>query len=148
MRVFNQYKTQELTEYDLTKGYLKDDTLTTHIKAVEGVEEQGHYVLIAENKKTGGKEYEYVVDVPKVEAVKEHDKVENIQVYISYSEKELLKIKAENERTRLKAELANTDYQAIKYAEGWITDEEYAPIKAERESLREKIRDLESQLLN
>ena len=25
MRVFNQYKTQELTEYDLTKGYLKDE---------------------------------------------------------------------------------------------------------------------------
>lgn len=43
----------------------------------------------------------------------------------------------------LKKQLANTDYEAIKYSEGWFTDEEYAPIKAMREELREKIRILE-----
>ena len=45
---------------------------------------------------------------------------------------------------RLKTELASTDYQAIKYAEGWYTEEEYAPIRATRESLREQIRALEN----
>ena len=44
---------------------------------------------------------------------------------------------------RLKAELAESDYKAIKYAEGWLSDDEYAPFKAERERIREMIRELE-----
>ena len=44
---------------------------------------------------------------------------------------------------RLKAQLAKTDYKAIKYAEGWISVEDYAPIKAERQALRDKINDME-----
>ena len=43
----------------------------------------------------------------------------------------------------LKSELASTDYKAIKYAEGWLTDEEYAPIKAERQAIRDEINVLE-----
>lgn len=46
----------------------------------------------------------------------------------------------------LKAELSKTDYKAIKYAEGWITAEEYEPIKAERQALRDKINALEAAL--
>ena len=44
----------------------------------------------------------------------------------------------------LKNKLAATDYKAIKYAEGWLTDEEYAPIKAERQAIRDEINALES----
>lgn len=44
----------------------------------------------------------------------------------------------------LKQQLAESDYKAIKYAEGWYTEEEYAPIKAKREALRERIRELEN----
>lgn len=51
----------------------------------------------------------------------------------------------EYEITRLKQELADTDYEAIKYSEGWFTDDEYAPIKAMREDLRKQIRKLESE---
>jgi hypothetical protein len=43
----------------------------------------------------------------------------------------------------LKAQLAETDYKAIKYAEGLISEAEYAPTKAERETIRAKIRALE-----
>lgn len=43
----------------------------------------------------------------------------------------------------LKQQLANTDYKAIKYAEGWITEADYAPIKAERQALRDQINALE-----
>jgi hypothetical protein len=43
----------------------------------------------------------------------------------------------------LKQALADTDYQAIKFAEGWISDEDYAPIKAERQAIREEINRLE-----
>jgi hypothetical protein len=50
------------------------------------------------------------------------------------------------EISRLKAQLQATDYQAIKYAEGWLTEEEYAPIKAERQAMRNRINELEGML--
>lgn len=68
--------------------------------------------------------------------------VEYVKPQLSYKEQ------LEREMEILKHELSKSDYEAIKYSEGWFTDEEYAPIKAERESLREKIRTLESQLNN
>lgn len=46
----------------------------------------------------------------------------------------------------LKCKLKDSDYKAIKYAEGILTEEEYAPIKAERQALREEINRLEQQL--
>ena len=49
----------------------------------------------------------------------------------------------EDKINALKQELASTDYKALKYTEGWLTEEEYAPIKAMREELREQIRKLE-----
>lgn len=42
-------------------------------------------------------------------------------------------------------ELKRTDYKAIKFAEGLISNEEYAPIRAERESLRQQIRTLKGE---
>ena len=45
----------------------------------------------------------------------------------------------------LKAKLAATDYQAIKFAEGWITADDYAPTKALRNSWRVRINELEVQ---
>ncbi len=44
----------------------------------------------------------------------------------------------------LKKQLADTDYQAIKYAEGLLTEEEYAPIKAQRQAWRDQINQLEA----
>lgn len=46
----------------------------------------------------------------------------------------------------LKEELSASDYKAIKYAEGLITTEEYEPIKAERQAIREQINALEKEL--
>ena len=43
----------------------------------------------------------------------------------------------------LKALLMESDYKALKFAEGWLTEEEYAPIKAERQRWRERINELE-----
>lgn len=45
----------------------------------------------------------------------------------------------------LKEQLAESDYKAIKYAEGWISAEDYAPIKAERQALRDQINELEGE---
>lgn len=46
----------------------------------------------------------------------------------------------------LKQQLKNTDYQAIKYAEGLLTEEEYAIIKAKRQAWRDEINALEKEL--
>ena len=46
----------------------------------------------------------------------------------------------------LKQMLYDTNDQAIKYAEGWLTDEEYAPIKERRQAWRDEINRLENVL--
>lgn len=43
----------------------------------------------------------------------------------------------------LKEYLSATDYQAIKYSEGAITEEEFAPIKERRAQARERINEIE-----
>lgn len=46
----------------------------------------------------------------------------------------------------LKSKLAETDYRAIKYAEGALTEAEYAETKAQRTAWRDEINQLESEL--
>ena len=84
MKIYNQEKTQELQEYDRTKGYLQNDKL--FVKHYNAVEEQGHYETIKEYE-NGGKDVEWVIDVAGVE---EHDEFEDIQVFIPYTEQELI----------------------------------------------------------
>ena len=45
-----------------------------------------------------------------------------------------------------KQNLKLTDYKAIKYAEGLISDEEYQPIKEQREEWRRQINEYEALL--
>ena len=45
-----------------------------------------------------------------------------------------------------KQKLSDSDYKAIKYAEGLISETDYAPIKAERENYRKAINSLEISL--
>lgn len=51
------------------------------------------------------------------------------------------------EIVELKQKLKDTDYKAIKYAEGQLSEEEYASTKAERQSWRDRINELEAQIL-
>ena len=44
----------------------------------------------------------------------------------------------------LKKKIADSDYKAIKFAEGWMTEEEYGPIREERQSIRNLINQLEN----
>ena len=50
------------------------------------------------------------------------------------------------EISELKKKLFDTDYKAIKYAEGLLTDEEYVEIKVQRELWRKRINELEASL--
>lgn len=56
------------------------------------------------------------------------------------SEKEL----AEREIKELKAKLDATDYQAIKYAEGELSEKEYEPTRVQRREWRARINELEA----
>lgn len=62
------------------------------------------------------------------------------------TEEELLIREKRNRISELKNLLSSTDYQAIKYAEGLLTEEEYSSIKAERQSWRDEINELEEEL--
>ena len=46
----------------------------------------------------------------------------------------------------LKHQLSNTDYKAIKFAEGLISEEDYNKVKEQRQTWRNEIKKLESQL--
>lgn len=48
-------------------------------------------------------------------------------------------VSVETQINELKEKLRETDYQAIKYAEGLINEEDYAVIKAERQGWRDEI---------
>ena len=139
MRVFDESKTIELKEYDLEKGFLKPEQLfIKHHSAIAPVKAQGHYEVIREYP-NGGKDVEWVIDVPEVAAKFAWDEYEDINVFIPFTAKEL----ADREIKALKAKLSETDYKAIKYAEGVMSAEEYAPIKAERQGWRDRINELE-----
>ena len=56
---------------------------------------------------------------------------------------DIIEVSPEIQIEQLKQELFNTDYQAIKFAEGWISKEEYAQIKAKRQAIRSKINEFE-----
>lgn len=52
----------------------------------------------------------------------------------------------QGEINALKQLLANSDYKAIKHSEGEISEEEYAPIRRQRQTWRRRINELEGQL--
>lgn len=62
------------------------------------------------------------------------------------TEQDLLKDQYRLEITQLKKQLSDTDYKAIKYAEGQISEEDYASVKAERQGYRDRINELEALL--
>ena len=138
MRIFNENKTEEIFEYDKTKGLLLPDKLfVAHHEAVEARAEEGHYETVA-TYPNGGKTVEWIVDSPAIDACEAWDEYEDIMVYVPDSAADI----ARGEISMLKAKLAASDYQAIKYAEGHFTDEEYAPIKAKRQAWRNRINEL------
>lgn len=123
MKVYNIEKTEILTEYDLTKGYLRADTLVTHIPAVEAVEEQSHYETVKEYP-NGGKVVKKVIDVAGVKGVEAHDETEKIQVYVPYTENELQAKHVENLRQRRKPLLDAFDKWEKAVLRGRETDNE------------------------
>lgn len=137
MKVYNQDKTTILNEYDLTKGYLKEDKILK--LSTPKQEEISHYEY--KQYENGGVDKIKIIDTPFKPEINIY---EDIYVYIEYSEKQ----KIERRIEELKSLLIKTDYQAIKFAESELSAEEYLPIKQKRRSYRAEINSLEEKLKN
>ena len=154
MRVFNQDKTKELFNYDYSKGYTIKDTLTKYFKGQNKIEEQGHYEVIAEYP-NGGKDIEWVIDVPGQNEILEHNEIEDILIYIEYTAEEIKYINDKQNINKNKKFLETTDYIIAKISEkkilGLNIDEDlikYNNVIAEREKKRTEINFLENECLN
>ena len=64
-----------------------------------------------------------------------------------YTKRELAIAYKKKRIAELKSLLQATDYQAIKYAEGFISEEDYLPIKQTRQEYRDEINELETQII-
>lgn len=140
MRIFDELNNL-LETFDETKGYLKNDSLfVCHHEAVEAVEEQGHWETIAEYP-NGGKDVDWVVDVPAVEAKEAWDEYEDILRFVAFTAKEL----AEQRIAELKVKLYDTDYNILKIVEGAATLTEMASVIKQRAAWRKEINELEKE---
>ena len=101
---------------DLSLGYLTDSTRTVHHEAVDGVEEQFHYVTIAEYE-NGGKDVEKVIDVPGVEAQPAWDEEIPIQIYHQYTQEELDRMEAERNKPTMADRLIALEEENIQLKE-------------------------------
>lgn len=122
MRIFDESKRHEITDYDLNLGSINEDTLVIHHDAVEHVDEVGHYVTIAEYP-NGGKEVEWVVDVEGAEGKEAYDEEEQILVYIPYTPEQL----EEKELGKLRSRRESECFSIVNRGEPWyrrLTEEQ------------------------
>lgn len=124
MKIYDESKTKILENPDLQKGYLSAEKLfIAHHDAINPITKRE-------------KDYRgiWITNVIQ-EGQEAYDETEEVYVYIPYTADELAKIEID----RYKILLKESDYKAIKYAEGEISETEYAPIKAQRKAWREEI---------
>lgn len=95
---------------DLTLGCLRPGTRTVHHEAVEGIEEVWHYETVAEYP-NGGKDVQKVVDVPGVEAKPAWDEEIPIQIYVPYTQEELVRMEAERNKPTTEERVAQLEAQ-------------------------------------
>ena len=141
MRILDQ-DNNEIKEPDYTKGQtVEDRVFVKHHEAVEAVPEQGHYETVAEYP-NGGKDVEWVVDVPGVEAAGAFDEYEEILRFVPFTSKELAEIRM----GELKQKLAETDYNILKIVEGAATLVSCAEVIKQRAAWRKEINKLEDEI--
>lgn len=178
MRVFNEDKTQELTEYDLTLGRLaKDKLFVAHHEAVPEVvaqtveekisaylaagkiveEHNGVKYLVVAQYPNDGKDLEEIFPTNAVPAKEAYDEYEDIYVYTPYTETELAAIEYRSEIAKAKAYLQKTDYIVMKIAEAQSEGDaeqvsalraEYAVQLEKRKEARASVNANEASLMN
>jgi hypothetical protein len=147
MKIYNKEKTKELFlgELDLDNGRLIDKEEVIHHEEIQERQEKGHYQVVAQYP-NGGKDIEYVIDIPAQEGRPAYDEYISYQIYVPYSKEYLHNRTINRQIENLKQLLSASDYKVLKRFEGYYTDEEFEVIKEERRIMRETINELESQL--
>lgn len=114
--------------YDKTyeDGHLGSYTESAEMAYKMGWDIEHNYILIADTEKSDVNGWTYPKDICPHKS--ERDK--QIELW-------------NREIFELKEELSQTDYKAIKYAEGVLTDEEYQPTGIQRQAWRKRINELE-----
>ena len=131
----------EMEGPDYTKGHLVEERLfIKHHEAVEAVQEQGHYETVKEYP-NGGKDVEWVVDVPGVEAAEAFDEYEDVLRFVPFTKKELAGMRI----GELKQKLSETDYNILKIVEGAATLVSCAEVIKQRAAWRKEINELEEE---
>jgi hypothetical protein len=116
MKTYNEQKTQEISNPDLSQGFLREDRLFVRTEpAVLAVAEKGHFETVAEYPETGGRDVKWVVEVPAVKAREAAEVYEDIRVYVPFTAERL----EQGKRSRRSAYLdAYRKYQAaVNYGE-------------------------------
>lgn len=76
-----------------------------------------------------------------------HDVRDGVEYYIALPYDNDESIKAKKRIRVLKQQLKDTDYKALKYADGALTDEEYEEDKKQRQAWRDEINECESKIV-
>ena len=93
---------------DLEKGWIEDTKRTIHHEEIQGVTEQGHYETIAEYP-NGGKDIEWIIDVPGVDHVPAWDEDIPIQIYHPYTQEEMDRMEAERNKPTYEQRIATLE---------------------------------------
>lgn len=136
MKIYNKEKTEVLENPDLELGYLKYDVrVIKHVPASPEIAEEFHYEYKDYKNSKGevyGRDRYKIIDVTYQPAVEEHDETEEVQIYIPYTDEELLEIK----KSRLR-EWREKQFDIIDCAVWYdtLTDDEKQEVKAFRLAL-------------
>lgn len=90
--------------------------------------------------------YIIACEIPEIEPLKQKLIVVDGELTVSDTSSEYLKYQINESIRQYKEWLKESDYKAIKYAEGVLSEEEYLPVKAQREQWRAEINALEQEL--
>lgn len=96
MKIYNE-QMEEIESPDLKLGWLEETVRRVAHEAVQAVQEIWHYETVAEYE-NGGRDVVKVVDVPGVPAREAWEERVPIQIYHPYTQAQLEKIEAENNR--------------------------------------------------
>ena len=109
-------------------GHLGSFTQSAELAYKSGWDIENNYISIEDTQQSDINGWTYRKDVCPMKTEQDH-----------------LRDQYRLEITQLKKQLSDTDYKAIKYAEGILTEEEYAPDKLQRAYWRERINLLEQE---
>lgn len=109
----------ELETYDPNLGHVTLKQKEIHHPAVEAVEEKGHYEVAAEYP-NGGKDLQWVVDVPGVEGKEAYVTYEDYYLYTPYTQEELDRMEEERNKPDLAQRVTAIEEQLASYEKAYM----------------------------